>query len=118
MTNPHHIAAADAAEQKEIRTAGLPHLDAAARHVHDFAEMLHRLRGDQLPGWAERVRGDDLPALHSLVSGLGRDFDAVIAGLSTPRSSGQVEGHVTRVKRMAYRRANLDLPGHRVLLAS
>ncbi|WP_460060667.1 ISL3 family transposase [Streptomyces sp. YKOK-I1] len=118
MTNPQHLAAADAAELKEIRTA-CPHLDAAARHVHDFAEMLHDLRGDQLPDWMERVLADDLPALHSLVSGLRRDFEAVTAGLSTPWSSGQVEGHVTRVKlikRMAYGRANLDLLRQRVLL--
>ncbi|MGW7364353.1 hypothetical protein ACWGI8_13210 [Streptomyces sp. NPDC054841] len=50
--------------------------------------------------------------------GVGGDFDAVTAGLSTPWSSGQVEGHVTCVKllkRMAYGRANLDLL--RVLLA-
>ncbi|MFB7397759.1 ISL3 family transposase [Streptomyces sp. NPDC056191] len=118
MTHPQHLAATDAAELKEIRTA-CPHLDAAARHVHDFAEMLHHLRGDQLPDWMERVLADDLPALHSLVSGLRRDFDAVTAGLSTPWSSGQVEGQVTRVKllkRMAYGRANLDLLRQRVLL--
>lgn len=108
----------DAAELKEIRTA-CPHLDAAARHVRDFAEMLHDLGGDQLLDWMERVLADDLPVLHSLVSGLRRDFDAATAGLSTPWSSGQVEGHVTRVeliKRMGYGRANLDLPRQRVLL--
>lgn len=119
MTHPQHLAAADAAEPKEIRTA-CPHLDAVARHVHDFADMLHSLQGNQLPDWMDRVLADDLPALHSLVSGLRRDFDAVIAGLSTPWSSGQVEGHVTRVKllkRMAYGRANLDLLRQRVLLA-
>lgn len=118
MTHPQHLAAADATELKEIRTA-CPHLDATARHVHDFAEMLHDLRGDQLPDWMERVLADDLPALHSLVSGLRRDFDAVTAGLSTQWSSGQVEGQVTRVKllkRMAYGRANLDLLRQRVLL--
>ncbi|MFJ5811255.1 hypothetical protein [Streptomyces sp. NPDC093093] len=38
MTNPQHLAAADAAELKESRTA-CPHLDAAARHVHDIAEV-------------------------------------------------------------------------------
>ncbi|WP_371591425.1 transposase [Streptomyces sp. NBC_00513] len=119
MTNPQHLTAADVAELKEIRMA-CPHLDAAARHVHDFAEMLHHLRGDQFPDWMERVLADDLPALHSLVSGLRRDLDTVTAGLSTPWSSGQVEGQVTRVKlikRMAYGRANLDFLRQRILLA-
>jgi transposase len=115
MTNPQHLAAADAAELEEIRTA-CPHLDATARHVHDFAEMLHHLRGDQLPDWIERVLADALPALHSLFSGLRRDFEAITAGLSTPWSSGQVEGHVKLIKRMAYGRANLDLLRQRVLL--
>ncbi len=87
---PQHLAAADAAELKEIRTT-CPRLDAAARRVHDFAEMLHHLSGDQNPDRMERVPADDLPALHSLVSGLRRDFDAVTAGLSPPWSSGQVE---------------------------
>jgi hypothetical protein len=70
----------------------------------------------------DRVLADDLPALHSLVNGMKRDLDAVTAGLSTPWSSGQVEGHVTRaklLKRMGFDRANLDLlrkthPSHSV----
>lgn len=118
LTNPQHLAPADAAELKEIRAA-CPRLDAAARHVHHFAEMLHHLRGDQLPDWMERVLADDLPAMHSLVNGMRRDFEAVTAGLSATWSSGQVEGHVTRIKllkRMGYGRANLDLLRQRALL--
>lgn len=66
----------------------------------------------------DRVLADDLPALHSLVNGMKRDLDAVTAGLSTPWSSGQVEGHVTRaklLKRMGFGRANLDLLRRRIL---
>lgn len=88
------------------------------RHVRDFAAMMRDLRGDQLPAWMERILADDLPALHSLANGLRRDIDAVTAGLSTPRSSGQVEGQVTRtklLKRRGYGRANLDLLRKRVL---
>ncbi|MFI9781851.1 ISL3 family transposase [Streptomyces sp. NPDC051956] len=79
------------------------------------------LRGDQLPAWMDRVTQDELPALHSLVNGLHRDLDAITAALSSPWSSGQVEGHVTRVKllkRMGFGRANLDLLRRRVLLAT
>ncbi|MER0443272.1 ISL3 family transposase [Streptomyces sp. Edi4] len=117
MTNPGHLAEGDAAELKEIR-AVCPELDAAARHVRDFATMMRDLRSDQLPDWMARVLADDLPALHSLVNGLLRDLDAVTAALSTTWSSGQVEGHVTRVKllkRMGFGRANLDLLRSRVL---
>ncbi|MGW0886193.1 ISL3 family transposase [Streptomyces sp. NPDC002671] len=118
MTSPGHLAETDAAELKEIRAA-CPHLDATARHVRDFADMMRDLRGEELPSWMDRVLADDLPALHSLVNGMKRDLDAVTAGLSTHWSSGQVEGHVTRaklLKRMGYGRANLDLLRRRILL--
>ncbi|WP_051745716.1 transposase [Streptomyces yerevanensis] len=117
MANPGHLAETDAAELKEIRAA-CPHLDATARHVRDFADMTRDLRGEELPAWMDRVLADDLPALHSLVNGMKRDLDAVTAGLSTPWSSGQVEGHVTRaklLKRMGFGRANLDLLRRRIL---
>ncbi|WP_280923698.1 ISL3 family transposase [Streptomyces roseochromogenus] len=118
MTNPGHLAESDAAELKQIRAA-CPHLDATAGHVRDFAAMMRDLRGDDLPAWMDRVLADDLPALHSLVNGMKRDLDAVTVGLSTPWSSGQVEGHVTRaklLKRMGFGRANLDLLRRRILL--
>lgn len=118
MTNPEHLAETDAAELKEIRTA-CPELDAAARHVRDFATMMRDHRSDLLPAWLDRVLADDLPALHSLVNGLHRDIDAVTAAFSTSWSSGQVEGHVTRVKllkRMGFGRANLELLCRRVIL--
>ncbi|WP_405863531.1 ISL3 family transposase [Streptomyces sp. NBC_00005] len=99
MTNPGHPAETDAAKLKEIRAA-CPHLDATARHVRDFADMMHDLRGEDLPAWMDRVRADDLPALYSLVNGMKRDLDAVTAGLSTHWSSGQVEGQApTRISR-------------------
>ncbi|MFJ7280936.1 ISL3 family transposase [Kitasatospora sp. NPDC098663] len=118
MTDPGSLTADDAADLKEIR-ANCPELDAVTHHVRDFAAMMRDLRGDQLPAWMERVVADDLPALHSLVTGPRRDQDAVVAGLSSPWSPGQVEGHVTRVKllnRQGYGRANLDLLRTRILL--
>ncbi|MFG2312072.1 ISL3 family transposase [Streptomyces sp. NPDC048566] len=118
MTDPDRLTAGDALELKEIR-ATCPHLDVAARHVRDFATMLHDRRGDLLSDWMDRVLADDLPALHSLVTGLRRDQDAVTAGLSSSWSSGQVEGQVTRIKlikRQGYGRASLDLLRKRILL--
>jgi transposase len=53
-----------------------------------------------------------LPALHSFVTGIKRDYDAVLNGLTTTWNSGPVEDAVTRIKllkRMGYGRANLDL---------
>ena len=118
MTDPSNLTVDDAADLKEIRV-GCRELDAVTHHVRDFAAMMRDLRGDQLPDWMERVLADDLPGLHSLINGLSRDIDAVTAGLSTPWSSGQVEGQVTRtklLKRQGYGRANLGFLRKRVLL--
>ncbi|MFJ3274505.1 transposase [Streptomyces sp. NPDC086776] len=116
-TNRGRLSAGDARELKEVR-AVCPHLGAAAGHIRDFAAMLHDRRGALLPDWMTGVLADGLPALHSLVTGLRRDQDAVVAGLSSSRSSGQVEGHVTRIKilkRKGHGRANLGLLRKRVL---
>ncbi|MFI2207521.1 transposase [Streptomyces sp. NPDC020192] len=117
MANPEHLTETDAAELKE--TGPPAPLDATARHVRDFADRMRDLRGEDLPSWMDRVLADDLPALHSLVNGVKRDLDAVTAALSTPWSSGQVEGQVTSIKllkRMGYGRASLDLLRRRILL--
>jgi transposase len=117
MTNPGNLTDEDSLVLKEIR-AGCPELDALTDHVRDFAEMMRDRRGDQLAEWMERVEQDTLPALHSLVNGLRRDQDAVTAGLSSPWSSGQVEGQNTRVKlikRAGYGRASFDLLRKRIL---
>ncbi|MFI1030206.1 hypothetical protein [Streptomyces sp. NPDC020951] len=74
MSNPERLASADATELKEIR-AVCPELDAAARHVRDFAAMMRDQQGSLLPGWIERVLSDDLPALHTLVNGFRRDLE-------------------------------------------
>jgi hypothetical protein len=65
------------------------------------------------------VEADDLPQLHRFVSGLRRDYDAVLNGLTLPHSSGSVEGNRIRmIKRQMYGRSNFDLLRKRVLLAA
>jgi hypothetical protein len=79
MTDPQHLAPGQHAQLVEV-LASCPELHAAADHVRDFADLMNKRRGDCLPDWMLRVQADNLPALHSLVTGLRRDLDAVIAG--------------------------------------
>jgi transposase len=82
---------------------------------------MNKRRGDRLPDWMLRVHADNLPALHSLVTGLRRDLDAVIASLTLTWSSGPVEGGVNRIKttkRSMYGRAGFDLLRRRIPLSS
>jgi transposase len=102
---------------KQVRAA-CPHLDATARHVSAFAEILTGRRGEQLDAWTDAVEADDLPHLHRFVRGLRRDYDAVLNGLTLPHSSGAVEGNVNRIKmikRQMYGRAKFDLLRKRIL---
>lgn len=118
MTDPANLDA-DAATRLEAVLARCPELNATARHVTGFADMMGGLHGDRLPAWIQAVEADALPALHSLARGFARDQAAVTAGLSLPWSSGPVEGQVNRVKhlkRSMFGRAKLDLLRRRILL--
>jgi transposase len=120
MSNPDNLGDEDKAQLKKI-LGRCPELDAAARHVRDFAAMMRDLRGHRLDDWMNSVEADDLPALHSFVTGIKRDHDAVINGLTMSWNSGPVEGAVTRIKlikRMGYGRAKLDLLRIRILLGT
>lgn len=119
MSNPENMKDDDQRLLGDI-LARSPQLVALAGHVRSFATMMCDLRGDRLEEWMTAVDADDLPALHSFVTGLRRDQDAVTAGLTVPWSSGPVEGHVNRIKmikRQMYGRANPDLLRKRILLA-
>jgi len=87
MTDPQHLSA-DEQAQLTGALASCPELQAIASHVRDFADLISKHRGDRLPDWMLRVQADNLPALHSLVTGLRRDLDAVTAGLTMTWNSG------------------------------
>jgi len=111
----------DDAERMHAIRQRCPELDAAVRHVAGFARMIKDLSGDEntLIKWIGAVDAD-LPALRSFTSGLRRDMDAVVAGLTLEYNSGAVEGAVNRVKQMKaamYGRAKPDLLRKLILLA-
>jgi transposase len=120
MTDPQHLASDEQTQLADV-LASCPELQAVAGHVRDFAALMNKHRGDRLPDWMLRVQDDNLPALHSLVTGLRRDLDAVTAGLTMIWSSGPVEGAVNRIKtiiRSMYGRAGFDLLRRRILLSA
>ncbi|WP_066370359.1 ISL3 family transposase [Herbidospora mongoliensis] len=98
LTNPANLDP-EGQHYLDALTTACPQLAATRRHVRGFAEMmLHRNGHQQLERWMNDVTACDLPELHSFVTGLRRDQDAVTAGLTLPYSSGPVEGHVNRIK--------------------
>ena len=118
MTDPRHLNS-EQADQLAQALASCPELRATANHVREFADLMNKHRGDRLADWMQRVQADPLPAPHSLVTGLRRDLDAVVAGLTMPWNSGPVEGNVNRIKtlkRQMYGRASFSLLRKRILL--
>jgi hypothetical protein len=74
--------------------------------------MIKDLSGDEntLTNWIGAVDAD-LPPLRAFTSGLRRDLDAVVAGLTLPYNSGAVKGTVNRIKQLKtamYGRAQPD----------
>jgi transposase len=119
LTRPDHL---DAGEQEQLAgiRAQCPHLDALARHVTAFAEMMTGRTGSTaLDDWLAAVGADDQPELHSFATGIRQDKEAVLHGLSLPYSSGKVEGTVNKiktVKRQMYGRAGFPLLRQRVMM--
>jgi transposase len=120
LRHPASLNAGEQASLQDIR-ARCPHLDALAGHISEFARILTGLHGERLDAWTAAVNASDLPELHSFTAGIKSDYDAVLAGLTLPYSSGPVEGNVNRIKmikRQMYGRATFPLLRKRVLLTT
>jgi transposase len=74
-----------------------------------------------LTTWLADARACGVRALETFAAGLEQDGAAIRAALTTPWSSGEAEGQITRlklIKRQMYGRASFDLLRRRVLLAA
>jgi transposase len=86
-----------------------------------FAGLVRGGSADGLTEWLAHAETSGIAELSGLARGVRQDEDAVRAGLSGPWSTGQVEGHVNRlklIKRAGYGRAGFDLLKARVLEAA
>ncbi|MDX3458774.1 ISL3 family transposase [Streptomyces sp. ME02-8801-2C] len=107
MRHPGRLRDEDRQQLAEV-LARSPELEAASRLVRGFAEILTTRSGQHLKDWIAAVRAEDLPGLHSFATGLEKDWDAVIQGLTSHWNSGPVEGrvnHIKMVKRQMFGRA-------------
>jgi hypothetical protein len=71
------------------------------------------------PSMMARVAQSSIVALQRFAKGLADDYDAIKAGLTLPRSTGPVEGYITRLKllkRQMFGRASLVLLQRRFVL--
>ncbi|WP_406011732.1 ISL3 family transposase [Streptomyces sp. NBC_00984] len=119
LTHPDNRLEPDRVVLKELRDRSSD-LDAACYLVARFAEILvHRQGQEKLERWTHDAEQSQHPELRGFASGLRKDWDAVMAGLTLHWNSGAVEGHVNRIKmlkRQMFGRAKHDLLRKRVLL--
>lgn len=86
--------------------------------LQDFLQMLRERRADRLKAWMKAAQQSGIKELCSFVSGIERDYDAVLAGLSLPWSQGVVEGKINKLKthkRLMYGRASFRLLRQKLL---
>ena len=116
---PGSLAPEDAAALGAV-TAACPHLKALRAAIAGFADMAAGLTGTRtLRPWLDAAEASGIEQLASFARGIRRDYDAVLAGLSTPFNSGKVEGTVNKmIKRQMFGRAGLPLLRKRVLLTA
>jgi transposase len=102
---------------RQLRQAS-PQLEVAYQLVDEFLHMVRERTGEQLEEWLNKVETSQLQAFQTFVTGVHKDKEAVLAGLTLPWSTGPVEGQVNRlklIKRSMYGRAEFDLLKLRVL---
>ena len=120
MRRPEHLGDEERRQFTAI-LAQCPELTALYGHVRTFAEILTTRSGQHLKNWITIARAEDLPGLHMFATGLEKDWDAVVQGLTSRWNSGPVEGrvnHIKMIKRQMFGRAKLPLLRKRVLLTA
>jgi transposase len=93
-------------------------LDAGYQLLQRFRRLIAERDAAGLESWLSDARSSGLPPFASLANGIVGDRAAVDAALTTPLSTGMVEGFVHKVKlikRQGYGRASLGLLRARVL---
>ena len=89
--------------------------------THGFLHLIRSHSSEGLESWLKDVRASHMREFLTFARSIERDKPAIVAGLTLPYSTGQVEGHINRlklIKRQAYGRAGLSYLQHRFLPAA
>ncbi len=110
----------DAEHLNRVRTAH-PALTEAISLAEAFVALIRARAPEHLDPWLTRAQDSALPAFRNFAKKLDDDHGAVLAAVTLPWSTGQVEGQINRlkmIKRQMFGRANFDLLNRRFMLAA
>lgn len=116
MTTERETGSAQTALINAVIERAVPSLIAAREVLERFHAMMRSKDETRLDPWIAAAARTKLAAF---AAGVDADRDAVAAAISTPWSSGQVEGTICRlksIKRQMYGRAKLDLLKARIMM--
>lgn len=102
----------------EVFSEHCPEAATARSLALDFHDIFANREAHRLPTWIEQAKISGITALKRFATGLESDYPAVEVAATYEWSSGQVEGHVNRlkkIKREMYGRARFNLLRKRVL---
>jgi transposase len=111
---------ADAEQLNRLRTQHVA-LTEGITLAEAFVAMIRAGQPERFDPWLAQARDCALPALRNFARKLDSDYDAVRAAMTSPWSTGQVEGQINRlkmIKRQMFGRASFDLLNRRFILAA
>jgi transposase len=101
---------------------GFLHANPLLAQGHQLKTRVQTLLAERDPAalepWLQEAETSALPSFHTVARSFRQDYEAIIAALTTPWSTGQCEGQICRVKlltRLGDGRAKLDVLGQRIL---
>jgi transposase len=120
LRHSEHRDATDADQLNRLRTQHAA-LTEAIILAEEFVTLIRAGEPERLDPWLTQARDSTLPAFRNFARKLDSDYDAVRAAVTSPWSTGQVEGQINRlkmIKRQMFGRANFDLLNRRFILAA
>jgi transposase len=112
LTKPASTLTVEQRQEVDWFCQSFPDLATSYQLAQEFGKIIRERLPDQFTKWLEKALSSELAEFRNFAASLIRDKDAIIAALNTSWSSGQVEGHINRlklIKREMFGRGKLDL---------
>jgi transposase len=120
LRHAEHRDATDAEQLSRLRTQH-DALTEAIILAEEFVAIIREGQAERFDPWLAQARDSALPAFRNFARKIDSDYDAVRAAVTSPWSTGQVEGQINRlkmIKRQMFGRASFDLLNRRFILAA
>jgi transposase len=120
LRHSENLTTAETDQLNRLRTQHVA-LTEAITLAEEFVTMIRAGLPERFDPWLAQAQDSALPAFRNFARKLDSDHDAVRAAVTSPWSTGQVEGQINRlkmIKRQMFDRANFDLLNRRFILAA